>query len=98
MISNKTNKAVIHEILEDFTKKGVDQLKDSLERLFDQLMIADARRLSLLHGSFPDRPYLQSSRESFQQTVVQLKLLQNWQGVYRRSLANRIQKLDRWGE
>jgi len=45
MISNKTNKAVIHEILEDFAKKGVDQLKDSLERLFDQLMIADARRL-----------------------------------------------------
>jgi len=34
MISNKTNKAVIHEILEDFAKKGVDQL-----------MIADARRL-----------------------------------------------------
>jgi len=34
MISNKTNKAVIHEILEDFAKKGVDQL-----------MIADAQRL-----------------------------------------------------
>jgi len=45
MISNKTNNAVIHEILEVFAKKGVDQLKGSLERLFDQLMVADARRL-----------------------------------------------------
>lgn len=41
MISNKTNKAMIHEVLEDFAKTGINQLKNSLERLFDQLMIAE---------------------------------------------------------
>jgi len=41
MISNKSNKAMIQEILEDFTSQGINQLKDSLERLFNQLMIAE---------------------------------------------------------
>ena len=41
MISNKTNKAMIQEILEDFANEGINQLKDSLERLFNQLMIAE---------------------------------------------------------
>lgn len=40
MILNKTNKAMIHEILEEFAKTGIDQLKDSIERLFNQLMVA----------------------------------------------------------
>ena len=41
MISNKTNKALIDEILEDFAKQGINQLKDSLEKLFNQLMTAE---------------------------------------------------------
>ena len=41
MISNKTNQAIIHEILEGFAKTGIAQLKDSLEKLFNQLMIAE---------------------------------------------------------
>jgi putative transposase len=41
MISNKTNKAMINEILEDFAKTGITELKDSLERLFNQLMLAE---------------------------------------------------------
>ena len=41
MISNKSNKAMIHEILEDFANRGINQLKESLERLFNQLMIAE---------------------------------------------------------
>lgn len=41
MISNKTNKAHINEILEDFARNGINELKESLERLFNQLMIAE---------------------------------------------------------
>lgn len=41
MISNKTNKAMIQEILEDFAKQGFNQLKDSLQNLLNQLMIAE---------------------------------------------------------
>jgi putative transposase len=41
MISNKTNQALIHEILEDFAKRGIAELKSSLERLFNQLMVAE---------------------------------------------------------
>lgn len=41
MISNKSNKAMIQEILEDFTSQGINQLKESLERLFNQLMVAE---------------------------------------------------------
>lgn len=41
MISNKTNRGLINEILEDFAKQGINQLKESLERLFNQLMIAE---------------------------------------------------------
>lgn len=41
MISNKTNQALIHEILEDFAKRGISELKSSLERLFNQLMVAE---------------------------------------------------------
>lgn len=41
MISNKTNKAVIHEILEEFSKNGIEELKNSLERLLNQLMLAE---------------------------------------------------------
>lgn len=41
MISNKTNVHLIHEILEDFTKEGISELKSCLERLFNQLMIAE---------------------------------------------------------
>lgn len=41
MISNKTNKAMINEVLENFAMTGIAQLKDSLEKLFNQLMIAE---------------------------------------------------------
>lgn len=41
MISNKTNKAMIDEILEDFTQNGIAQLKESIEELFNQLMLAE---------------------------------------------------------
>jgi putative transposase len=41
MISNKTNKAMIQEVLEDFARNGIAELKDSLEKLFNQLMIAE---------------------------------------------------------
>lgn len=41
MISNKANKAMINEVLEDFARTGIDELKESLEKLFNQLMIAE---------------------------------------------------------
>ena len=41
MISDKTNKFLIAEVLEDFATKGISQLKESLEKLFDQLMLAE---------------------------------------------------------
>jgi putative transposase len=41
MISNKTNQAHINEVLEDFAANGINQLKESLERLFNQLMLAE---------------------------------------------------------
>lgn len=41
MISNKSNKAMIQEILEDFAITGVTELKNSLEKLFNQLMLAE---------------------------------------------------------
>lgn len=41
MISNKTNKALISEILEEFANNGISQLKETLERLFNQLMLAE---------------------------------------------------------
>ncbi|MGA8165091.1 MAG: hypothetical protein WB791_08730 [Waddliaceae bacterium] len=43
-LESMENKTMIHEIFEDFAKTGINQLKDSLERLFDQLMIAGIRR------------------------------------------------------
>ena len=59
MISNKTNKAMIHEILEGFAQTGIKELKDSLERLFNQLMIAE-REDYIGVGPYersPDRKY-----------------------------------------
>lgn len=41
MISNKNNTGMIHEILEDFAKTGINELKNSLEKLFNQLMLAE---------------------------------------------------------
>jgi transposase-like protein len=41
MISNKTNKYLIQEVLEDFAQKGISQLKDSLESLMNHLMLAE---------------------------------------------------------
>jgi len=41
MISNKTNKFLILEVLEDFAQTGLNQLRESLEKLFNQLMIAE---------------------------------------------------------
>lgn len=41
MISNKSNSALIAEVLESFMNNGINGLKESLERLFNQLMIAE---------------------------------------------------------
>lgn len=41
MISNKTNQAMIHEILENFAQTGIYELQTSLEKLFNQLMLAE---------------------------------------------------------
>jgi transposase-like protein len=41
MISNKTNTPIIHEILEEFAKNGIEELKNSLEKLFNQLMLSE---------------------------------------------------------
>lgn len=41
MISNKTNQAMINEVLESFAATGIAQLRESLEALFNQLMIAE---------------------------------------------------------
>ena len=41
MISNKSNQHHINEILEGFAAAGLSQLKESLERLYNQLMVAE---------------------------------------------------------
>ena len=41
MISNKSNYAAIQEALEVFVNKGVNDLKESLEKLLNQLMLAE---------------------------------------------------------
>ena len=41
MISNKTNRHMIEEVLEQFATQGINQLKESLEQLFNQLMLAE---------------------------------------------------------
>jgi len=41
MISNKSNKYMIEEALEQFATQGINQLKTSLEQLFNQLMLAE---------------------------------------------------------
>jgi putative transposase len=41
MISNKTNIAMIHAVLEEFSKEGITELKNSLEKLFNQLMLSE---------------------------------------------------------
>src|SRR5574337_1285599 len=41
MISNKSTTFFIKEVLEDFANRGIDQLKQSLEQLLNQLMIAE---------------------------------------------------------
>ncbi|MCB1118613.1 MAG: transposase [Chlamydiia bacterium] len=41
MISNKSNNAMIQEILEDFAQTGINQMRKSLENLINQLMLAE---------------------------------------------------------
>ena len=41
MISSKINRHRINEILETFAQTGINQLKESLEKLFNELMIAE---------------------------------------------------------
>lgn len=41
MISNKSNSDLITEVLESFMNNGINGLKESLERLFNQLMLAE---------------------------------------------------------
>lgn len=57
MISDKNNKHIIAEVLEDFATKGLLQLQESLERLFNQLMLAEREEV-VGAGSYertPDR-------------------------------------------
>ena len=41
MISNKTNKHLINEVLEDFARNGIRELRESLERVFNELMVSE---------------------------------------------------------
>lgn len=41
MISNKTNQYLIQEVLEDFAQSGIQELKESLAKLLNQLMLAE---------------------------------------------------------
>ena len=41
MISNKTNKYLIEEVLEGFAQHGIAQLKESLTALLNQIMVAE---------------------------------------------------------
>lgn len=41
MISNKSNNAMINEILEDMARKGIAELKSTLENLFNELMLSE---------------------------------------------------------
>ena len=41
MISNKTNKYLINEVLEDFARNGIRKLKESLERMLNELMLSE---------------------------------------------------------
>ena len=41
MISNKTNKHLINEVLEGFARNGIRELRDSLERMFNELMVSE---------------------------------------------------------
>ena len=41
MISNKSNSALIAEVLESFMSNGINGLKESLERLLNELMVAE---------------------------------------------------------
>ena len=41
MISNKTNKYLINEVLEAFARNGIRELRGSLERLVNELMISE---------------------------------------------------------
>jgi len=41
MISNKTNKYLINEVLEDFARNGIRELRESLERMLNELMVSE---------------------------------------------------------
>ena len=41
MISNKSNKYLINEVLEDFARNGIKELRESLERMFNELMLSE---------------------------------------------------------
>lgn len=41
MISNKTNKHLINEVLEDFARNGIRELRESLERMLNELMVSE---------------------------------------------------------
>ena len=41
MISNRTNKYLINEVLEDFARNGIRELRDSIERIINELMISE---------------------------------------------------------
>lgn len=41
MISNKANKHLINEVLEEFARNGIRELRESLERMLNELMISE---------------------------------------------------------
>lgn len=41
MISNKANKHLIREILEDFARNGISELREYLERMLNELMVSE---------------------------------------------------------
>ena len=60
MISNKTNRHQINEILQNFALTGINHLKESLEKLFNELMIAE--REEFINASPYERTILMDLR------------------------------------
>ncbi len=57
MISNKTNKYLINEILEDFARNGIRELRESLEKLLNELMISEKREDTVAAAPYERTPY-----------------------------------------
>jgi hypothetical protein len=61
MISNKSNRRLINEVLEDFAQSGIDQLKESLESAvikYHTIVVSD--RFDDLHRYLKNRRSMQT--------------------------------------